>query len=157
MSLKLLISIILFNLTFFLSSQLAAQENYLSEIHKYISLRYRSSEKVETYCKGNIAIVYIKIKNSKIDSVYSNNELGNLILENLQFIKNYKFKKHIDNPQIGLFFILKNVTANCAGVNNGFNGNAIRIEDFLKEIELNRRMVNFHYYPISILINTPQQ
>lgn len=121
------------------------------KFHKFITKNYRYSDSISTFCKENVATVYVEIKENKVTKIFSNNELGNLIVSDLEFIKKYNFTFK-EEKKIGIFFILKNIKVSCIDSKKGYNETSLIIENILNEIYANRSDVFYLFNPIEIFV-----
>jgi hypothetical protein len=127
------------------------------KLFKLMGKNYRSSPEIINFCEDNFAIIYLNIKNNKVDSLSSNTTLGNLIIREMNFLKNYEINGIISKPKIGVFIIIKNFDSFCLNYNKNYNENAIIAENIFKEIGKNNKQgdVNYIFTPFVITNNEP--
>jgi hypothetical protein len=82
---KLKLLIILFLITPLITN--AQLNDYEFNLFKFMGKNYRSSPEIKNFCEENVAIIYLNIKNNKVDSLSSNTALGDLIIKDLVTIQ----------------------------------------------------------------------
>lgn len=151
MYLKLLTILVILYLSS--NQKVFAQENtkdYSLTFKKFLLKKYRTDEAIWKFCNKNYAIVYFDVYKNKIEKVHAEDSLGNIIAKDLKFTLGYKFDFKEEKKTLAIFFVIKNINADCVGTKNGYNETSIIIEDLLKKIDSKRDSVVFLGEPISL-------
>jgi hypothetical protein len=150
---KLKLLIILFLITPLITN--AQLNDYEFNLFKFMGKNYRSSPEIKNFCEENVAIIYLNIKNNKVDSLSSNTALGDLIIKDLYFLKKYKIEKCLSTTKIGVLVIIKNFDSFCLGYKKNYNENAVIVENIFSEKAKNNKQgdVNYIFTPFVITIN----
>lgn len=129
----------------------------LEDFTKYIEKNYRTNNEIWEFCNKNYSIVYFDIdKNNKIEKIYGDDDLGNLLTKNLGFSLNHTIKDlKINKKTIGIFFILKNTNANCVDIKNGYNSTSFIIENLFTQISKKQNSSFFIWKPIILITPNP--
>ncbi len=143
-------TIFLFSICIILSINVFAQNNDYLNFYRFLNKFYVPSKAIKTYCEENYAIVYFKLNNKKIDSIYSQSTLGQIIANDLQFEKKYTQPIKTDKHTIAMIFILNNINPACIVKKNGFNTTSLLIKNLLKKISSQSNEVEFFLEPYEI-------
>ena len=117
---------------------------------KFVEKNYRTDSSIWKFCNENYTIVYFDVYKNKIEKVHAEDSLGNIITKDLKFTLGYKFDFKEDKKTLAMFFVIKNLNADCVGTKNGYNETSIIIENLLKKIDSKKDSVVFLGPPISL-------
>lgn len=151
MYLKLLIILVILNLSSY--QRVFAQDNskdYSLTFTKFLLKKYRTDEAIWKLCNANYAIVYFDVYKDKIVKVYAEDSLSNIIAKDLIFTLGYKFDFKEEKKTLALFFVIKNINADCVDTKNGYNQTSVIIENLLTKIYSKKDSVVFMGPPISL-------